>query len=72
MKSLASRFLPFCDHEYANREDNAENCAEEADKYAIEFVEWVNRHSDDDFTYGKFRNKTYQQILLMFKKEKEL
>lgn len=72
MNELASRFLPYCDHEYANREDNAWNCEDEADKYAIEFLEWCNNHSDDDWKYGKFRNKTSQEILLIFKKEKNL
>ena len=72
MNNLAKRFLPYGDHEYANREDNAANCADEADKYAIEFLEWSNSHSDDDFRYGKFKNKTTEELLLIFKTEKGL
>lgn len=69
MNKLENIFLPYCDHEFANREDNATNCADEADKYAIEFCEWCNSHSDDDWKYGKFKNKTIIDILKIFKNE---
>ena len=39
--TLEQKFLPYCDHEYGNREDNAANCAEEANEYAIDFALWV-------------------------------
>ena len=38
--TLAEKFKPFCDHEYANREDNAENCVDIARETAIAFTEW--------------------------------
>ena len=45
MTNLEKRFLPFCDHEYANREDNAVNCAEVADEFAIGFAEWLRANT---------------------------
>ena len=39
--SLSKCFLPFCDHEYVNRGDNAENCQEVAYDFAIKFSEWL-------------------------------
>ena len=45
---IESKFLPFCDNEFANREDNAANCAEEAIKLAVEFKEYVEGLSPRD------------------------
>ena len=38
--TLAEKFKPFCDNEYADREYNAENCADLARETAIAFTEW--------------------------------
>jgi len=35
---LADKFLPYCDNEYASKEDNAENCAEIAAEHAKDFM----------------------------------
>jgi len=40
---IDKKFLPYCDHEYANREDNAANCTEELIEISISFTEWVLR-----------------------------
>jgi len=65
-------FLPLCDSKDGAVADNAFECVEQADRYAIRFAEWCNSHSDDDFRYGKFKNKTTEELLLIFKKEKAL
>ena len=58
LAKLEKRFLPYCDHEYANRQDNAANCADVADKYAIEFIKWVfeNTQEFDDLVVNCFQN----------------
>lgn len=72
MTELARKFLPYCDNISADVECNADNCVDVADTYAIEFLDWCNSHSDDDWFYGKFRDKTTRDVLLMFKEEKKL
>lgn len=44
MSKLEDRFLPYCDHEYANREDNAANCADEANEHAIAFAKYIHNN----------------------------
>ena len=43
MTNLEKRFLPYCDNEYANKEDNAVNCADSASEYMIDLIEWISR-----------------------------
>jgi hypothetical protein len=67
--TLEEKFLPYCDNEYANREDNAANCAEEADEYAIDFARWL----DDCDNYKKLvSNNSFIEILNIYKKENKL
>ena len=56
MTNLEKRFLPYCDHEYANREDNAANCAEEAIDIAVLFAEWVLRQDITSRGIGLYVN----------------
>jgi len=65
-------FLPLCGNKDVAIADNAHECVEQADRHAVRFAEWCNSHSDDDFRYGKFKNKTTEELLLIFKKEKGL
>lgn len=64
---LFEKFLPYCDHEYANREDNAWNCEEVADEFAIDFYEW--RSTSPIKNIDQYTNK---EILEIYKKEKGL
>ena len=63
--TLADKFKPYCDHEYANREDNAENCVEVAEAFAIAFWEW--RRSSPLKNINQYTNA---ETLKMFKQEK--
>ena len=75
LDKLEKRFLPYCDDEYANRQDNAANCADVADKYAIEFIKWVfeNTQEFDDLglRYLNWELKTYEELLEIYKNQQE-
>lgn len=70
--TLFEIFLPLCYSKEGNVADNAFECVEQADKYAIKFSEWLDSHPDYVFRYGKFKNKTLKELLLIFKTEKGL
>lgn len=44
--TLEDKFLPYCDHEYGNREDNAANCADVANEHAVSFAAWIINNPD--------------------------
>lgn len=71
---LQKRFLPYCDHEYANREDNAFNCVEVAEEYAVEFSKWLIRKCDFQ-KHGVWLYKgmemTNEELLEIFKHDVE-
>jgi len=56
MTNLEKRFLPYCDNEYANKEDNAANCLEEAIDIAVLFSEWVLRQDITSRSIGLYVN----------------
>jgi hypothetical protein len=71
---LEKRFLPFCDHEYANREDNSFNCVDVADEYAVKFAEWIIRQDITSKGIGFYVNYigdlvTTKELLELFKRE---
>lgn len=73
--TLRDKFLPFCDNEYANREDNAENCVDVADDYAVEFAEWLMVKCDyQNHCVWEYKGTEYTnfKLLEIFKKEKGL
>jgi hypothetical protein len=79
--TLKEKFIRYCDHEYANREDNAENCIDLADKFAIEFAEWKDKYCiyydgwniriplGYKYSDGGYSN---EELLEIYKKEKGL
>jgi hypothetical protein len=69
MTNLEKRFLPYCDHEYANREDNAVNCADATYEYMTLFIEWVSKN-EFNINYYVRLNKTHQ-IIKQFEKSQE-
>ena len=75
LAKLEKRFLPYCDNEYAGKEENATNCVDVADKYAIEFIEWVfkNTKEFDDLglRYLNWELKTYEELLEIYKNQPE-
>ena len=66
---LEEQFLPYCDHEYANRLDNAENCVDVANEYITNFNNWLI--SNCCLRYGnwyyKQHLKTIEQLLIIYK-----
>jgi len=80
--TLKEKFIGYCDHQYANREDNAENCVEIADDYAIEFAEWMalsctqmQKILSQKAKYFHLIKRDYftaKELLEIFKKEKGL
>ena len=60
---LEEQFLPYCDHEYANREDNSANCAEIAENFAIGFHEFVIKNA-----YKTQIETTTKELLEIYKK----
>lgn len=70
---LTDYFLPYCDHEYGNREDNAENCVEVAEDFAIGFSMWLLLNQDYEIDFEeKDPNEVMKQLLEIYKKEKGL
>lgn len=67
---LKEKFIGYCDHQYASREDNAEYCVEIADDYAIEFAEWIKNDWACNERWSKITDS--KELLQIFKKEKGL
>lgn len=57
-KKIDDKFLPFCDHEFANREDNAANCTEISLEISINFSEWLFREHITSIGIGQYVNYT--------------
>jgi hypothetical protein len=38
-------------------------------KFAVEFAEWCNGHTDDDWNFGKFKNLSVEQVLKIYEKK---
>ena len=57
---LEDKFLPYCDHEYANREDNAANCVDVANEHARHFAQWIQNNS------APLKRKTIEELLEYF------
>jgi hypothetical protein len=53
---IDNKFKPYCDHEYANREDNAANCTETSLEISIAFAEWVIRQDITNRGIGYYVN----------------
>jgi hypothetical protein len=69
MTNLEKRFLPYCGHESANREDNAANCADTANNYLIEVIEWLSKNEFNIDYYVRL-GKT-NEIIKEFEKSQE-
>ena len=72
--NLIDKFKPYCDHEYANREDNAYNCMEIAEDFAVRFAGWLsdNAYNDDSkFAWRMYDTKdeeyTIEELLEIYK-----
>jgi hypothetical protein len=78
--TLKEKFEQFTEQKsYDKKNYNAEECEQIADDYAIDFAEWINRVSyrSSDNNWWLTQNsgdikKTTEELLKMFKKEKEL
>ena len=68
MNDLEKIFLPYCDHEYANREDNAANSAEEAVAFTIGFVKWFDFLTDDWYSQNDTMT-SYSDIVNFYLRE---
>jgi len=60
--ALADKFLRYCDNEYANREDNAENCADAAREVALDFVMYIQRVKDEPWARGLNASELFYQF----------
>ena len=69
MTNLEKRFLPYCDHEYANMEDNATNCADTANEYLIEVLEWLSKNEFNIDYYVRLGKA--EEIIKEFEKSQE-
>lgn len=76
--TLKEKFEPFAFCNLGNnsmerqyqREDNAKECEQIADDYAIEFLEWCELKMV--FNPSVIHKPTYKKLLEAFKKEKQL
>lgn len=72
--TLQEQFLPYCDHQFANREDNAVNCIEVAYNFAIGFAEWLRQKTsqvkgDRYKLYSDFEIYNLQELLQIYKSQ---
>lgn len=64
---LHKRFLPYCDNEYANKEDNAYNCEDVANNFALAFAQWVIKNE-----WSMVDEELLSAFKIEYKKVKEL
>jgi len=79
--TLKEKFHPYCDNEFQDKEQNAENCVDVAYEFAIGFAEWSsfyrekNRNHKLDMLHAKSKydeSYTTKELLEIYKEEKGL
>lgn len=69
--TLKEKFYPYCDNEFQDKEQNAENCVDVAYEFAIGFAEWYEYQLITKGLFGMM-DRPKKEILEKYKKEKGL